>query len=336
MKSAVVCAVAFCLLLLPWTGRTANDAQAQSGVPARQAATTSALSLLEKNTLLTVYGRAFKVAPILGRLGQYTGFDFMAKDVQQWVEPIQKQNGSKGVVVGVHLIYGLAIPCESKSRDCLLYLEALDKQIVEHYIEPAAQRGWIVILDTQLGNSNPVDQVTRMIEKGYLKYDNVHVAIDPEFHVRNGTKRPGIPIGIVEASEINQVQKMLDDYVVKEKLAHKKILIVHQFGDANVHDGVPFMIRNKKDLKAFENVELVINADGFGKQPVKIVKYNKMTDETVYPFIKWRGIKIFYPNKWERAGHFDKPPLNILQVFGAEPIQGKLRVRVKPDVVIIA
>jgi hypothetical protein len=296
------------------------------------------ISLLKSNTLLTIYGRAFGVAPILGRLGQYKDTDTMAKDVEQWVTPIRKGNDNKGVIVGIHLIYALAIPCEPKSADCLLYFEAMDKEIVKNYIEPAARRGWVVILDTQLGRSTPVDQVNRMISKGYLKYDNVHVAIDPEFHVHGDKKTPGIPIGTVEASQVTEVQKILNDYVKSEGLPHRKILIVHQFGDANVHDGVPFMIENKKDLKTFENVDLVINADGFGKQPVKVVKYNKITDSKVYPFIKYRGIKIFYPNKWEKAGHFDKPPLTIPQLFGSEGIdkKSKLKVEVKPDLVIIA
>jgi len=293
-------------------------------------------SLLQDNTLLTIYGRAFGVAPILGRLGQYKNADTMAKDVLRWVTPIRQQNDNKGVIVGIHLIYALAIPCEPRIPECLLYFESMDKEIVKHYIEPAAQRGWVVILDTQLGKSNPVDQVNRMISKGYLKYDNVHVALDPEFHVRNGAATPGIPIGTVKASQINDVQKLLDDYVKQEGLPHSKILIVHQFGDANVKDGVPFMIEDKKELKTFDNVDLVICADGFGKQPVKVVKYNRMTDSTVYPFIKYRAIKIFYPNRWEKAGHFDKPPLTIPQVFGTQKIDGKLKVESKPNVVIIA
>jgi hypothetical protein len=293
-------------------------------------------STLETHTMLTVYGRAFGVAPILGRLGQYQDFEDMSKDVLQWAEPIKKESGKKGVIIGLHLIYALAIPCTPRLPDCLLYLEARDKDIVGRYIQPAAERGWVVILDTQLGRSNPVDQVSRMISKGYLKYDNVHVAIDPEFHAYEGKDRPGIPIGTVEASEINKVQEMLDEYVIQEGLPHKKVLIVHQFGDENVNDGVPFMIQNKKELKTFANVDLVINADGFGMPPIKTHKYNKITDGTVYPFLKFRGIKLFYPNRWEKAGHFDKPPLRVPQVFGNEPVTKKLKILEKPDLVIIA
>ncbi len=295
----------------------------------------AATSLLAKNTLFTVYGRAFDKAPILGRLGAYKNFDDMARDIKPSLEGIKKYNDDKGVVTGIHLIYAMAVPCKPKD-DCLMYLEAREKDIVGSYILPAAKRGWVVVLDTQLGKSNPVAQVRRMIKKGYLKYNNVHVAIDPEFHVYNDNPKPGIPIGTVQAWQINRVQCMLDEYVSQQKLPTKKILIVHQFGDANVNDGVPFMIQNKKYLKTYPNVDLVIDMDGLGMPPIKVTKYNKITDSKVYPFIRFRGIKIFFPNKLEKAGHFDKPPLTPEEIFGLKNVPHGPRMQVKPNVIIIA
>jgi len=292
-------------------------------------------SILTRNTLFAVYGRALGRAPILGRLGTYTSFEAMEKDIQPWIQDIKKRNDGKGVIPGLHLIYAMAIPCKPND-DCLLYLEGTVKDLVGTYIEPAAKRGWMVVLDTQIGKSNPVQQVKRIINKGYLKYDNVVVALDPEFHVYAGRERPGIPIGTIKASQINEAQQLIDDYVRDQKLPTKKILIVHQFGDPNINDGVPFMIEDKKSLKIYENVELVIDMDGLGKQAVKVTKYNKITDAKVYPFIRFRGIKIFFPNRWEKRGHYDKPPMNPDQIFGLKPVKGGARVQVKPDVLIIA
>jgi len=291
--------------------------------------------VLTKNTLFAVYGRAFGVAPVLGRLGQYKSFEDMEVEVGTWRENIRTRNGGKGVIPAVHLIYAMATPCKP-GDDCLLYLEGREKNIVGKYIRPAAERGWMVILDTQIGRSDPVTQVQRMIDKGYLKYENVAVAIDPEFRSYPGRERPGIPIGTVQAWQINKVQRMLDDYVRENRLTKKKILIVHQFGDANVDDGVPFMIENKSTLRTFDHVELVIDADGLGEQAVKVVKYNKMTDSKVYPFIRFRGIKIFFPNRWEKFEHYDKPPLDVDQLFGHEKALGGARMHVPPDVIIIA
>jgi hypothetical protein len=293
------------------------------------------LSVLSNNTLFTVYGRSFDRAPILGRLGTYKNFEDMEKDIQPWIQDIEKRNDNKGVVPAVHLIYAMAIPCKPND-DCLLYLEGSVKDLVGTYIEPAAKRGWMVVLDTQIGKSNPVQQVKRIIDKGYLKYENVVVALDPEFRVYAGRERPGIPIGTIKASQINEVQQMLDAYVRDHKMQTKKILIIHQFGDRNVNDGVPFMIEDKKSLKTYENVDLVIDVDGFGKEAVKVTKYNKITDAKVYPFIKFRGIKVFFPNQWEKHGHYDKPPMEPDEIFGIKPVQGGARMQTKPDVLIIA
>jgi hypothetical protein len=293
------------------------------------------ISILKDHTLFTVYGRAFGHAPILGRLGTYQNFADMEKDITPWIQGIKKRNEKKGVIPAIHLIYAMATPCED-TKDCLLYLDGGTRNIVSTYIEPAAKRGWMVILDTQIGKSNPVRQVRRMIDRGYLNYENVAVAIDPEFCVYPGREKPGIPIGTIPAAQINEVQKMLNEHVRAQGLKNKKILIVHQFGDANVDDGVPFMIRKKEDLKTYDNVELVINMDGLGKQAVKVVKYNKITDSKVYPFIRFRGIKIFFPNRWEKRGHYDQPPMNLDEIFGRKKVKGGAIMQTKPDVIIIA
>lgn len=309
---------------------------AKTSVPQVSTAQVStSIGLLESSTLFAVYGRGFGMAPILGHLGTYKGMDAMAADTQTWTAKLTQANGGKKVVTSLDLIYGLAIPCPG-TTNCLLHLDQVDVDLVEQYIKPAAARGWVVILDTQIGRSDPVTEVKRMIDRGYLKYDNVHVAIDPEFHSVPGHETPGIPIGTVTASQVNEVQEMLNDYVAKEKLHTQKILITHQFGDAAVHDGVPVMIANKAELKSFANVELVVDADGLGVPAEKVRKYNLMTDKKTYPFLRFGGLKVFFPNEWERTGHFDKPPMSVDEIFGLAPVPGGIRMATKPSVLIIA
>jgi len=236
----------------------------------------------------------------------------MERDTRGWVEKIAAVDDGKGVVVGIHLIYALAVPCTGRG-DCLGYL---GNEVVEKYIQSAAERGWVVILDTQLGLSDPAAQINKMIADGYLKNENVHVAIDPEFHVHPGDLVPGTPIGTVTAAQIDEAQEILNRYVETEDLKTKKILIVHQFGDPTVRDGVPFMIQDKQAIRDFPDVELVIDADGLGSPFLKVRKYNLMTDSRVYPFIHFRGIKVFFSNPWEKRGHFDKPPMSVDEIFG--------------------
>jgi hypothetical protein len=333
-SSALCCLLS--LVILPALASGINSQSNQNPQPSPKPQTVKTVSLLANNTLFTVYGKAFDAPPILGHLGTYKSFEDMEKDIQPWIQGIDKRNDGKGVIPAVHLIYAMAYyPCKPSPDDCLMYLEGTKKDLVATYIQPAAKRGWMVILDTQVAKSDPVTQVKRIIDKGYLNYENVAVAIDPEFHVYPGRARPGIPIGVIQASQINEVQQMLDDYVRTHNQTRKKILIVHQFGDPNVHDGIPFMIQHKKDLKTYDNVDLVIDMDGFGEQAVKVAKYNKITDSKIYPIIKYRGIKVFFPNNWEHHGHYDKPPMNLDQIFGLEPAKDGPKMRTKPDVLII-
>jgi hypothetical protein len=291
-------------------------------------------SWIANATILGFYGRAWGVAPILGRLGGYQNANEMAADVATFSAGIAPLNGGKPIIPEMHLIYALAVPCSGNS-DCLSYLDDTGANLVTDYIEPAQQRGWLVFLDTQLGRSDPVAQVQRMIAKGYLKYDNVEVALDPEFHVVPGHLTPGIPVGTIEAEQVNQVQQILDDYVQQQHLPHRKLLVVHQFGDPLVGDGVPFMIQNKTDVKDYPNVDLVITADGFGSPDAKVSKYNKMTDATAYPFIKYRGLKLFPPNPYEHAGHYDRPMLTWRQVYGLDPTPGHEYIKDPPNLIII-
>ncbi len=305
-------------------------------VPAEPTRAASGRSVLDDgSTMLAIYGRGFGIAPILGMLGGYRDFDAMDRDLRSRLIPaIQAQNGGKPVIPTIHLIYALAIPC-SPGDDCLLYLEAMDIDIVKEYIEPAARRGWHIILDSQLGRSDPVTQVQRMIDRGYLKYDNVHVALDPEFKVYPGRTTPGIPVGQIDAAQINRAQDLLASHVRAEGLRRTKMLMVHQFGDPEVNDGVPHMILNKKTLRTVDGIDLVLDADGFGGPDPKVAKYNLMLNPEPYPFIRYRAIKLFFPNA-QAPNHYDKPQMEWAAVFGRAPTPGGYRMKWAPNVVVIA
>ena len=121
-----------------------------------------AVGLLENTTLLAVYGRGFAIAPILGHLGTYSDIRAMATDTAMWVPKIKRVNGGKGVVIAIDLIYGMAIPYKG-AANCLEYLDQSDSDPADKYMKPATKRGWAVILETQLGRSDPVAEVKRMM-----------------------------------------------------------------------------------------------------------------------------------------------------------------------------
>jgi hypothetical protein len=56
--------------------------------------------------------------------------------------------------------------------------------------------------------------------------------------------------------------------------------------------------------------------------------------------VEWRGIKLFFPNPYEHAGHFDNPVLGWRQVLGWEPTADAgghaYFIRPPPSVIVIA
>lgn len=272
------------------------------------------------------------MAPILGRLGMDNDFKDLEWQIQPFAQGIKA--GDRGVDprIAVHLIYGMAIGCDPGSN-CLLYLDDTGVDIVKQYILPAARRHWLVVLDDQLGRSDPLSEVRRMIAKGYLRYDNVEIALDPEFRAAADQATPGIPVGSVSAEELNSVQALINAYDARRRLAHRKVLIVHQFQEG--------MIQNRPVLRNdFPYVDTVLTADGFGSPDTKAQVYSALLGPHAPGGVRWRGIKLFYPNPYEQAGHGDYPLLTWPQVVGGAPVldaQGDIyHIRPVPNVIIIA
>jgi hypothetical protein len=281
--------------------------------------------------VLSVYGRGFGIAPILGMLGSDGSLDDLARQAQPYLQGVRSANGGKRVRLAIHLIYGLATPCGPRDN-CLAYLDS-GTDIVRKYIRPAAKRGWLVILDDQLGLSNPAAETRRIISKGYLRYDNVAVALDPEFRTRSAAFTPGIPVGSVSAGEINAAEREISAYAARHYTPHRRLLLVHQFQRP--------MIADRRALHTHvPDVDPVIIADGFGDPGTKAAVYEALFGRGTAR-VPYHGIKLFFPNPYEQAGHGDNPMMTWAQVFGHVPAyyayDGRsYRVHPAPDLVVIA
>ena len=144
---------------------------------------------------------------------------------------------------------------------------------------------------------------------------------------------PGHPIGWLSARAINEAQSILADYVRSERLSHKKIMIIHQFVD-ELSDSWS-MVSDKRNLEVFPEVDLVMDADGFGSPDAKIHKYNAITNPEAYPHLQWRGIKIFQHNKYAPR-YSDTPVLTPRQIFGLDPTHAGWRMWAPPHLIVLA
>jgi hypothetical protein len=251
------------------------------------------------------YGRPG--AGSLGVLGQYSIEELMPK-IKAKADEYAKISGEKNVTPAFHLIYGMASSSPGKNKD---YILPLSDEKVMAYINAAKTKGFAVIIDLQLGGLTPVEEVKAVLK--YLQYENVHLAIDPEFEVQGLDVRPGKVIGHITGEEVNQVQAAMSGYLKKNSIKEKKILIVHMF--------TKNMVKDKASIKTYENIDLIMNLDGHGSPKLKVDIYNSLYTADAASKMAG-GFKLFFKE--------DKPSMMTpKQVLGLESV-GTAKIKEPP------
>ena len=139
----------------------------------------------------------------------------------------------------------------------------------------------------------------------FLRYPNVHLAIDPEWR----TLLPMKEIGSISGAEINEAQRMMDEYLRERGLPGIRMLLVHQFA--------PRMITQREQVRAtFDRVVLVHNADGFGSPELKRYSYRYNAEARNMPV---KGFKLFLEPKVAGAGA-DRPLMKPEEVLALDPM----------------
>ena len=260
--------------------------------------------LPQKNEMIVAYyGRPGVSA--LGVLGQHP-IGELKKLIKKRAAEYARITG-KHVVPAFDIIYGLAAAEPGAHKDYIIHLNS---KKLQPYIEAAEKEGFNLFIDIQLGKHTPQDAVKHVLK--YLKYHNVHIAIDPEFEVSNLNVRPGKKIGHIQGEWVNKVQELMNQYMKEHNITEKKILVVHMFRHS--------MVKNKAKVRHYDNIKLVMNLDGHGSPRLKINIYNgiyrKIHSERVAG-----GFKLFFKE--------DHPLMTPKQVMGLESVQGE-RIKYPP------
>ena len=150
--------------------------------------------------------------------------------------------------------------------------------VIDRYLRAAREHRMMLVLDIQPGRSDFFTETTRL--ERWLREPDVGLALDPEWRVAEG-EVPGQVIGHVGAREVNATSAWLAQLVARQHLP-QKLFIVHQFTDDMVDD---------TQLKRRDGLAMVLNADGFGSQAVKVAKYHAFT-RAAKTFDQ--GLKLFY------------------------------------------
>jgi hypothetical protein len=153
--------------------------------------------------------------------------------------------------------------------------------VIEKVASWAEERGWLLILDIQTGLSTVEKELPPLVR--YLKRPYVHLALDPEFAMKDG-KKPGIHMGTMDAKEVNYAVGVLSK-VVEENQLPPKVLVVHRWTYK--------MLTNSSQIRLDPRVQVVIDMDGFGAPANKKGAYRWFV---VRHPVQFTGIKLFFKN----------------------------------------
>lgn len=136
------------------------------------------VEIKKQKLIIGYYGRPNTKS--LGILGQ-SNIDELVAKMQKKKNYFEEELDNKvDVQMAFHIIYGLATPDPGKRNT---YMLRMSKNSLMEYINRAKKENFKVYIDLQMGTNTPVEALTPILK--YLKYDNVHLAIDPEFKIQN-------------------------------------------------------------------------------------------------------------------------------------------------------
>jgi hypothetical protein len=282
----------------PWyqyflTGTTTATTTWKRGAWPVKAAYPNANPLLPFSRIVAYYGNFYSKG--MGVLGQYPP-DVMLGKLADAVAQWKAADPSTPVI---HAIDYIAVTAQgSAGADGKYRLRMPDSQI-DHALDLANEVHGIVILDVQVGLSTL--QVELPLLQKYLSMPNVHLAIDPEFSMKDGV-RPGREIGTFSSADINYAASYLASLVQQNNLS-PKVLVVHRFTEE--------MVTGYKNIKPLPEVQIVVDMDGWGFPAKKINTYNSVVSPEP---IQFTGFKLFYKNDLLKPSTGMLTPAQILKL----------------------
>lgn len=244
--------------------------------PVKNQPTPLAGAILPFKRIVVYYGNLHSKK--MGALGEYAPkemWQHLNTEVKRW----EKADPSTPVQVGLHYIAAVASGTPGKDKK---YINRMGNKQIDSVLTIAKmQPNTIVFLDLQVALSTIKAELPH-IEK-YLQMPNVHLGIDPEFSMKDGSL-PGKRIGTYDAVDINYVTGYLADLVKKYNLP-PKVFVLHRFTKK--------MVTNADKIKLRPEVQVVVHMDGWGEPELKKGTYRHF----VYGEpVQFTGFKLFYKN----------------------------------------
>lgn len=251
-------------------------------------------AILPKHRIIAYYGNLYSKR--MGALGEYAPNEMWGKlkaELSAW----EKADPFTPVIPALHYI--AVVAQNDAGADGKYRFRMPDAQIDSVLSIARMVENTQVFLDIQVGLSTIQDELPQL-EK-YLKMPHVHLGIDPEFSMKDGS-RPGKRIGKFDAAEINYCSEYLANLVQEYNLP-PKVFVVHRFTQG--------MVTNYQNIKLYPEVQIVMHMDGWGAPELKKGTHrNHIHKEPV----QFTGFKIFYKNDIKHPPHRLLTPEELLEL----------------------
>lgn len=250
-------------------------------------------ALLPDNRIVAYYGNFYSKG--MGVLGEYPEEEMLAKLA---AEKAAWEAADPATPVIPAIDYIVITAQGSAGKDGKYRLRMPDSQI-DIALALAEKAGGIVILDVQVGLSTLQDELP--IYEDYFSKPNVHLAIDPEFSMKDGVP-PGDEIGTFSSADVNYAAQYLAGLVKKNDLP-PKILVVHRFTED--------MVTGYRNITPLPEVQIVMDMDGWGFGAKKVNTYNQVINPEP---VQFTGFKLFYKNDLKAPSTRLLTPAEVLQL----------------------
>ena len=232
-------------------------------------------ALLPFNRIVAFYGNLYsKGMGVLGALPEDKMLDSLAREVRRWEEA----DSLTPVIPALHYVAVTAQPEPGKGNT---YRLRMPFHQLDRVLELAKKMNALVFLDIQPGHSLLTSEIPALRE--YLKLPQVHLGIDPEYSMKDGSV-PCKRVGTMDAADVNYASEYLAN-LVKEYNLPPKILVVHRFTKG--------MVTGASDIVTRPEVQVVMHMDGFGGKAKKLSSYQLAV---VSEPVQFAGFKLFYKN----------------------------------------
>jgi hypothetical protein len=255
------------------------------GPPARPGA------ILPGKRIVAYYGNPLSTR--MGILGQIPPAQMLAR-LETVAAEWAKADSTVGVQPALELIATVAQL--NPQRDGTYRLR-IPESTIEQVYSWAHERGWILILDIQVGRSDVAQEIEPL--RKFLVRPDVHLAIDPEFDMKPH-QFPGKQVGTTDAGDINYAIAVLGNMVNVHSLP-PKILVVHRY--------TKNMVTRASEIALDPRVQVIMHMDGWGPPSNKLSTHRNYIEREP---VQWVGFKLFYKN--------DKPMMSIADVLRVRPI----------------